>query len=36
MEDDSVKRNWNGVEISRVFLKTGEFTEDEFSIKITH
>ena len=36
MEDDSVKRNWNGVEISRVFLKTSEFTEDEFSIKITH
>lgn len=36
MEDDSVRRNWGGVEICRILLKTGEFTDDEFTIRITH
>ena len=35
-EDDSVERNWNGAVITRLLLRTGEFTKDKFSIKLTH
>ena len=36
MEDDSIKKNWSGIEIYRVLLRTGTFTDGNFEITLTH
>ena len=34
MEDSSIREYWEGVEIHRVLLETGEFAEDTFTITV--
>jgi len=34
MEDSSIREYWEGVEIHRVLLETGEFAEGTFTITV--
>ena len=34
MEDDSIRKRWNGLQIYRVLLESGDFTEDSFTLTV--
>ncbi len=36
MEDDSVRKRWRGLQIYRILLKSGRFTEQTFTLELRH